>query len=615
MLRILRYLKGSKAAVLAIVILLMIQAYCDLSLPQYTSDIVDVGIQQGGIELPNKDASLDSQRELLELRAQYEAQGVDLAKLQTDYLLRKGGEMLALSLVMVVAAVLVGLLAARTAAKVGMELRSSVYKKVISFSGGELDKFSTASLITRTTNDIQQVQMVSVMLLRMVAYAPILGIGGIVKVMGTNTGMSWIIVVAVGSMILLVSVLMSLAMPRFKKMQTLVDKLNLISREIVTGIPVIRAFSREEHEEKRFAEASGDLMKTQLFTNRVMTFMQPCMMLIMNAITVLIIWVGAQGIDMGTLQVGDMMAFITYTMQIVMSFLMLTMVSVMIPRAGVAAARIDEVLNTQVSVADSEQVRDSELAHPRGTLSFENVSFRYPDAEENVLNNISFTANRGETTAIIGSTGSGKSTLLNLIPRFYDVTEGRITVDGIDIREISQHKLRSMLGLVPQKGVLFSGTIESNIQFSGEVSEEAMAKAADIAQAAPFIAEKPEGYKTPIAQGGTNVSGGQKQRLAIARAIAKQPPIVLFDDSFSALDYKTDAALRRALTEQLTDATVIIVAQRISTILHAQCIIVLDEGSVAGIGTHAELLKSCEAYREIAKSQLSEKELEGGAGR
>lgn len=612
MIRILKYLKSSMAAVIAIVLLLMVQAYCDLSLPQYMSDIVDIGIQQGGIELPEKDASIDSQRALLELREQYQAEGVDLGKLQTDYLLKKGSAMLGLSLVMVLAAVLVGLLAARTAAKVGMELRSNVYKKVISFSGSELDRFSSASLITRTTNDIQQVQMVSVMLLRMVAYAPILGLGGIVKVMGTQTGMSWIIVVAVGAIVLLVSVLMGLAMPRFKKMQTLVDKLNLISREIVTGIPVIRAFSREKHEEGRFAEASGDLMKTQLFTNRVMTFMQPCMMLIMNAITVLIIWVGAQGIDMGTLQVGDMMAFISYTMQIVMSFLMLTMVSVMIPRAGVAAGRIDEVLNTENSVNDSAAVRDSELSHPKGTLSFNNVSFRYPDAEEDVLCNISFTAESGQTTAIIGSTGSGKSTLLNLIPRFYDVTGGSITLDGIDIRELSQHKLRSMLGLVPQKGVLFSGTIESNIKYGGEIDDAAMHTAADIAQAAQFIGDKAEGYAAPIAQGGTNVSGGQKQRLSIARAIAKKPALFLFDDSFSALDYKTDSALRHAISQQLADTTVIIVAQRISTILHAERIVVLDEGSVAGVGTHAQLLKNCDAYREIAKSQLSEKELEGG---
>lgn len=612
MIRILKYLKSSMAAVVAIVLLLMVQAYCDLSLPQYMSDIVDIGIQQGGIELPEKDASIDSQRALLELKAQYQAQGVDLGKLQTDYLLKKGSAMLGLSLVMVLAAVLVGLLAARTAAKVGMELRSSVYKKVISFSGSELDKFSSASLITRTTNDIQQVQMVSVMLLRMVAYAPILGLGGIVKVMGTQTGMSWIIVVAVGAIVLLVSVLMGLAMPRFKKMQTLVDKLNLISREIVTGIPVIRAFSREKHEEQRFSEASGDLMKTQLFTNRVMTFMQPCMMLIMNAITVLIIWVGAQGIDMGTLQVGDMMAFISYTMQIVMSFLMLTMVSVMIPRAGVAAGRIDEVLNTENSVNDSAMVRDSELAHPKGTLAFNNVSFRYPDAQEDVLCNISFTAESGQTTAIIGSTGSGKSTLLNLIPRFYDVTGGSITLDGIDIRELSQHKLRSMLGLVPQKGVLFSGTIESNIKYGGEIDDAAMGTAANIAQAEQFINDKAEGYASPIAQGGTNVSGGQKQRLSIARAIAKKPALFLFDDSFSALDYKTDSALRHAISQQLADTTVIIVAQRISTILHAQRIVVLDEGSVAGVGTHAQLLKNCDAYREIAKSQLSEKELEGG---
>lgn len=455
--------------------------------------------------------------------------------------------------------------------------------------------------------------MVAVMLLRMVCYAPILGIGGIIKVVNTRTGMGWIIAVAVILILALVGTLMKIAMPKFKLMQTLVDRMNLVSREILTGIPVIRAFSREKYEEKRFDKANKDLMSTQIFTNRVMTFMMPAMMLIMNGISVAIVWFGANGIDRGNLQIGDMMAFITYSMQIVMSFLMLTMISVMLPRAGVAAERIEEILRVEPTVLDKEQVRDEALAG-KGTVTFENVNFRYPGAEEDALSDISFTAEPGKTTAIIGSTGCGKSTLLHLIPRFYDVTEGRITIDGIDIRELSQKKLRSLLGFVPQKGVLFSGTIASNIKFAGEenVSDEMMKEAAEIAQAREFIEGKKEAYESPIAQGGTNVSGGQKQRLSIARAIAGRPEIFLFDDSFSALDYKTDAVLRKALHEKISDATVIIVAQRISTILHADQIIVLDEGRIAGIGKHEELLRSCVAYQEIAKSQLSESELKGG---
>ena len=507
-----------------------------------------------------------------------------------------------------------GFLASRIGAKLGLNLRERVFTKVVSFSHGEMERFSTASLITRSTNDIQQVQMVVVVMLRMVVYAPIIGIGGVVKVLRTRTGMGWIIVVAVAAIMVLVGILMAVAMPRFKKMQTLVDGLNLVSREILTGVPVIRAFSRERFEEERFDRANRDLMQTQLFTNRVMNVMMPAMMLIMNGISIMIVWFGAKGIDMGNLMVGDMLAFITYTMQIVMSFLMLTMISVMLPRAGVAAGRIQEVIGTEAGVKDRETVLDEKLKDARGVVAFRDVSFRYPGADEDALENLTFTANPGETTAIIGSTGCGKSTLLNLIPRFYDVTGGQITIDGVDIRDVSQHKLRSLLGYVPQKAVLFSGDIASNLKFGGpDISDSRMQEAAAIAQATEFIESKPEGYHSEISQGGTNVSGGQKQRLSIARAIAKSPRIYLFDDSFSALDYKTDVTLRKALREKTEDATVIIVAQRISTILHADRIIVLDEGRIAGMGTHGQLLRDCEAYREIARSQLSEAELKGGA--
>lgn len=456
--------------------------------------------------------------------------------------------------------------------------------------------------------------MVTVLLLRMIMYAPIIGIGGVVKVAGTKTGMGWIIGVAVGSIILLVGVLMSVTMPRFKKMQTLVDRLNLVSREILTGISVIRAFSREKFEEKRFEGANRDLMKTQLFTSRVMSMMMPAMLLIMNCITVLIVWFGAKGVDLGNLQVGDMMAFITYTMQIVMAFLMITMISVMLPRAGVAANRIEEVIQTPETVLDPTLPMDNKKEDWHGEVVFEDVSFRYPGAEEDAVSHISFTASPGRTTAIIGSTGCGKSTVLNLIPRFYDVTEGRITMDGVDIRQMTQKKLRDLVGYVPQKGVLFSGTIASNIKFSGNVSEAQMLEAAEIAQAKEFICEKEEEYESPISQGGTNVSGGQKQRLSIARAIAKNPKVFLFDDSFSALDYKTDVTLRKALQEKTEEAAVIIVAQRISTILHADQIIVLEDGGVVGMGTHDELMASCETYQEIARSQLSEQELKNQGG-
>lgn len=714
MLKIFSYLKNSKAMVLAIILLLVVQAGCDLSLPQYTSDIVDIGIQQGGIEraVPEKmrketyenlclfmtddeirqvapyysedaegnyvlntedkeildqmdsilgmpmliiasleesgemdisqirqavDAGMVSkedmiakrdeieasfgemsesivqQKAILLVQEEYEALGMNLDDIQMGYLKTKGIQMVGLAVLMMGTSILVSLFAAKVAAGVGRDLRKQVFNKVVSFSNAEMDKFSTASLITRSTNDIQQVQMVEVMLLRMVCYAPIIGIGGVFKVLSTKTGMSWIIVVAVLAIMALVLILMALAMPKFKKMQDLVDRLNLVSREILTGIPVIRAFSREKHEEQRFDVANTNLMQTQLFTNRVMTFMMPAMMFIMNGISVLIVWTGAHGINHGNLQVGDMMAFITYTMQIVMAFLMLTMISIMLPRAGVAADRIDEVLKTEPTIHDAEQVRDDELKDAKGYVEFKDVCFRYPGADEDALEHISFTARPGETTAIIGSTGCGKSTLIHLIPRFYDVTGGAITIDGIDIRELSRNKVRSLLGFVPQKGVLFSGTIESNLKFGGDrITDEAMESAAEVAQATEFIETKKDRYQSPIAQGGTNVSGGQKQRLSIARAIAKNPKVFLFDDSFSALDYKTDVVLRKALKEKVSDAAVIIVAQRISTILHADQIIVLEDGHVAGIGRHEELLESCEAYQEIAKSQLSESELKGG---
>lgn len=712
--KIFRYLKECKGMVVCIVLLLIIQAYCDLSLPQYMSDIVDVGIQQGGIEhitpeemreetfenlcvflsedetetvkdaykknadgnyeltlkknseeieqlddilgmpmlvmsnmneqegmdmntiktalesgmmtkeqiLQQEDAveeqlgdmsdTIITQKALLVVKAEYEALGWDMGDYQNSYMLRTGGKMILMSVIMMAAAIFAGMLASYASAGVGMRLRERVFKKVVSFSNNEIEQFSTASLITRSTNDIQQIQMVEVMLLRMVIYAPIIGIGGIIKVMRTKTGMGWIIAVAVIAILVVVGLLMMVTLPKFKKMQTLVDRLNLVSREILTGVPVIRAFSREKFEEKRFDGANDDLMKTQLFTSRVMSMMMPVMMMIMNCITVAIVWFGSKGVDLGNMQVGDMMAFITYTMQIVIAFLMITMVSIMLPRAGVAAGRIDEVLNTDAGILDPEKPQDDKKEQWKGEVVFENVAFKYAGADEDAIENISFTAEPGKTTAIIGSTGCGKSTLLNLIPRFYDVTEGKITVDGVDIRDITQHKLRSLIGYVPQKGVLFSGTIASNIGFAGDVPMENIEEAAQIAQAEEFISQKEEKYESAIAQGGTNVSGGQKQRLSIARAIAKNPKVFLFDDSFSALDYKTDVVLRKALNEKISDATVIIVAQRISTILHADQIIVLEDGKIVGKGTHEELMQSCETYQEIAKSQLSEKELKGG---
>ena len=735
--KIFKQLARHWAACLAVVALLFVQAYCDLSLPDYTSKIVDTGIQQGGIESPlpetvrqstldalsllmgEEDADAlqnaygyylqdngvlklrsdltDAERTVLEeavttpdivlymaaaqnanapagdeaeamtaapaaedldavcgqfaamaqmpgfsremiqqqlasameqvdettlssmasqatllVSLEYEAQGVS-HDVQMAYLFRVGGQMLALTLLMVVVAILVGLIASRVSASIGRELRRETFSSVIHFSNAEIENFSTASLITRTTNDIQQVQFTCVILLRMVAYAPILGIGGVMHVTQGNTGLAWIIVLDVAALLLLITVLMSIAMPKFKIMQTLVDKLNLVSREILTGVMPVRAFSRESFEEKRFDAASRELMGTQLFTNRAMVAMMPFMTLIMNGTSLLIVWFGGKAMDAGNMQVGEMIAFITYTMQIVMSFLMLAMVAVMLPRAGVAADRIDEVCRTKASIHDPDAATAKPALEKKdwdGVVRFEDVSFRFPGADSDALEHISFTANPGETTAIIGSTGCGKSSLLNLIPRFYDVTGGRVTIDGIDVREMPQEQLHSLLGYVPQKGVLFSGTIESNLKFGGaQITDASMKKAASIAQATEFIDAKPEGYASPIAQGGSNVSGGQKQRLSIARAIAKEPKIYLFDDSFSALDYKTDVTLRRALKEETDNATVIIVAQRISTVLHANQILVLDDGRLVGKGTHAQLMATCPEYQEIARSQLSQKEL------
>lgn len=712
--KLFKHLRPYAATIVFILGILIVQAYCDLSLPTYTSDIVNVGIQQGGIsekipdavseedmnklllfvdedkkgtitdayEKKENDADYDydgvvyvlkdsvkenedeteavfevlgkpmllttgfeaesdmtEQMEMLPkeqradmiaqitekmdempetmleqaattfIRNAYGSLGMDTEKIQNRYILVTGAKMIGLAFLGMMASVLVGLFASRVAARTGRDLRGKVFKKVVGFSNAEFDKFSTASLITRSTNDIQQIQMLVVMLLRMVLYAPIMAVGGLFKVFHTNVDMLWIIALAVGLILLLVMVLFMVVMPKFKVLQNLVDRLNLVMREILTGLPVIRAFSTEKHEEERFDKANRDLTRTNLFVNRAMTFMMPLMMLIMNGITVLIVWSGAYSVNDGRMQVGDMMAFIQYAMQIIMSFLMICMVSIMLPRAAVAADRVDEVLTSETVIKDPERPKMIPETG-RGEVRFDHVSFRYPGAEEDVLHDIDFTAKPGQTTAIIGSTGCGKSTLVNLIPRFYDVTEGRITIDGEDIREITQHDLREKLGYVPQKGVLFSGTIASNIMYGNrEGSEEEMVEAAQIAQATEFIEEKRKQYDSPIAQGGSNVSGGQKQRLSIARAVAKKPDVFIFDDSFSALDYKTDVALRAALKNKTQDSTVIIVAQRISTILHAEQIIVLDDGKVAGIGTHKELLKSCDAYYQIASSQLSEAEL------
>ena len=543
------------------------------------------------------------------VKSTYEQIGLDTGHMSTVYILKTGAKMLGLAALGMAASILACLMASRVGAKVGRGLRRDTFRKVIGFSNAEFDKFSTASLITRSTNDIQQIQLLTVMILRMVLYAPIMAIGGILKVSKTNVNMFWIIGLAVLLIVMVVAVLFIVVMPKFKIVQNMVDKLNLVSREILTGLPVIRAFHTEKHEEERFDKANKDLTKLNLFVNRAMTFMMPTMMLVMNGITVLIVWAGGHSINDGAMQVGDMMAFIQYAMQIIMSFLMICMISVMLPRAAVSAERVDKVLKSETKIHDPKEPKTLPK-NGKGEVAFEHVSFHYPGAEEDVLHDITFTAKPGETTAFIGSTGCGKSTLVNLIPRFYDVTEGRITIDGQDVRDLTQHELRDKLGYVPQKGVLFSGNIASNIMFGNPAgSEQEMTEAAQIAQAVEFIDTKPERYKSPISQRGANVSGGQKQRLSIARAIAKHPDVYIFDDSFSALDYKTDTVLRSALKEKTTDSVVLIVAQRISTILHAEQIIVLDDGKIVGKGTHEELLKTCDAYYQIAASQLSESEL------
>ncbi|MDM8127351.1 ABC transporter [Paraclostridium benzoelyticum] len=732
MIKLIKHLRNSVGSVVLIVGLLTIQAICDLSLPDYTSNIVNVGIQQNGIEnavpevireseLNNltifmsdkdknevmkyydlldkgefKDIKIDEKvyklntndKEVIDklnpimsksimivsgieknksqivkqmtppgvpvnpnmdimatfksmpkdslkqieskfdekvdkmpesmvtqgaigyVKGEYKAIGIDVDKLQTSYIFKTGAIMLGVALISMIATVAVGYLGARVAAKLGRNLRKDVFHKVISFSNKEMDEFSTASLITRSTNDIQQVQMLMVMLLRIVFYAPILALGGVIKVLGTDTSMAWIIGVAVLAIISVVLVLFALVMPKFKSVQKLVDKVNLVTREMLTGMLVIRAFGTEKHEEKRFDKANTDLMKTNLFVNRTMSMMMPTMTLIMNLITILIVWNGAHRVDSGNMQVGDMMAFIQYTMQIIMAFLMISMVSMILPRAIVSMDRIDEVISKDVNIKDKKNTKEFD-ENKKGIVEFKNVSFRYPNAEEDVLRNITFTAKPGQTTAFIGSTGAGKSTLINLIPRFYDVTEGEILVDGVDVKDASQHNLRDRIGYVPQKGVLFSGDINSNLRYGNQdATDEDVRKAAEIAQALEFIETKPDKFESEISQGGTNVSGGQKQRLSIARAIAKNPEIYIFDDSFSALDLKTDAALRKSLKEETGDSTVLIVAQRISTILNADQIIVLDQGSIVGIGKHEELLKNCEVYKEIAQSQLSKEELD-----
>lgn len=575
-------------------------------MPQEQLDAMLTQIDKQFSEMPQ---SIIEQTAVIYVRAEYAAIGRDVDALQTSYIFTAGIKMLGLAFASMAAAVIVMLLSARIAASLGLDLRSNVFNKVVGFSNKEFDKFSTASLITRSTNDIQQIQFAMVMIFRTVIYAPIVGIGGIIKVVETNVSMTWIIALILVVVFGVMGTLFAFAMPRFKVLQNLVDKLNRVTREILTGLSVIRAFSTEKHEEKRFDDANRELTKTNLFVNRIMTFMMPTMMLVMNGVSILIIWVGAKNIDAGTMQVGNLMAFIQYTMQIVMAFITISMMSIMLPRASVSAKRIIEVIDSESSIHDPKAPKQFK-GDKKGYVEFKNVSFRYPQAEEDVLSNISFTARPGETTAIIGSTGSGKSTLVNLIPRFYDVTDGEILIDGVDVREVSQHDLRSKLGFIPQKGVLFSGTIESNIRYGNEAAtDQEVENAARIAQATDFINEKADKYNSEISQGGSNVSGGQKQRLAIARAIATKPEIYVFDDSFSALDFKTDVALRSALKTETKESTVIIIAQRISTILHAEQIIVLDEGSIVGIGTHRELLASCEVYSQIASSQLSKEEL------
>ncbi len=585
MLKVLKNLKKSWVAVLIIVILLCIQAWTDLSLPDFTSKIVNNGITQA-VQDPENSG--------------------------TNYILQTGLEMLGVALISIICAILITLLSSRVAAKLGKTIREKVFRKVLSFSRSELTQYSTASLITRSTNDVQQIQNLIAMMFRVLVYAPIMGVGAFIKVLTqSNNSMAWIIGVAILAILFIIGTLFIIAMPKFKRFQSLIDRINLVSREILTGLPVIRAFNKEKKEESRFEKANMDIRKTDTFISRIMSMMMPLLMFIMNSIMILIVWVGGHNVDEGVMQVGDMMAFIQYTMQILISFLFISMLSIMLPRAAVSANRIMEVLETEPSIKDKENVKKFD-SNKKGLIEFKNVSFRYPDADTEILEDINFTAKPGQTTAIIGSTGSGKSTIVNLIPRFYDVTEGEILVDGVDIRDVAQTDLRERIGLVPQKGILFSGTIESNIKYTdSNMKDEEMVEAAKIAQAEEFIETKEDKYNAKIAQAGNNVSGGQKQRLAIARAIAKNPEIFIFDDSFSALDLKTDRKLREALSEKTKDKTVIIVAQRISTIMHAEQIIVMDEGKVVGIGNHEELMKNNEIYKQIALSQLSEKELGG----
>ena len=612
-----------------IVILLIVQAYCELNLPRYMSDIVDVGIMRGGVETPvastgagqaagGAAAAATDGTEAGDTATGSESDGemseADKAAaltVQMNYMWRMLGIMLKYTLVACGAAVAVGLLASLMSAGLGRKLRRESFTQIMDYSNTEMDMFSPASLITRSTNDIQQIQMAMVFFLRLVLYAPAMAVGGIIMVSETDTGLSWVIVVAILILAGVIGVLLGLTMPKFQKMQGLIDGVNLVSREVLTGLPVIRAFNREKFEKDRFDVASNALFKNQLFTNRAMSMFMPIVFFIMNIIMIGIVWFGGQGVDAGNLEVGGLMAFISYTMFIVMAFMMLSMVTIMLPRANVAAGRVLEVINTECSIKDKPEAElkyeDKDFS---GRVAFEGVGFRYHDADEDTLADITFTAEPGKTTAIIGGTGSGKSTLINLIPRLFDVTEGCITIDGVDVRDLSQKKLRSLIGVVPQKGMLFAGTIGSNIKYSGEgVTDEAMEKAAEIAQAAGFIDEKEGEYESEISQGGSNVSGGQRQRLAIARAVAKNPKIFIFDDSFSALDYKTDSNLRKALSKNLGDATVLIVAQRIATILRADKIIVVDDGRIVSEGTHKDLLERCAVYREIAASQLSEEEL------
>ena len=577
------------------------------SMPADQRDSLINELDEKLVDLPE---SMISQGAVSFVKSEYSEVGIDTDKLQTNYILITGLKMLGITILGMVASITVGFLASRVGAALGRTLRSKTFEKVMKFSSKEMTEFSTASLITRSTNDIQQIQQMTVMMLRMVFFAPFMALGGIYKALRTNTSMTWIIGVAVLGVVLIVGVLFTTVMPRFKILQKLVDKLNLVTREILTGLPVIRAFSTEKFEENRFDGVNKDLTKVNMFVNRMMSCMMPAMMLVMNAISVLIVWVGAKNIDTGAMQVGDMMAFIQYTMQIVMSFLMISMISVMLPRAAVSANRINEVLETDIIIKEDKKPK-SFFKDKKGLVEFKNVSFKYPDADEEILHDINFTAKPGETTAFIGSTGSGKSTLINLIPRFHDVTEGEIKVSGVNIKNVSIHDLREKIGYVPQKGVLFSGTIDSNLRYGKkDASKEDIIKAAKISQSIDFINDKEDKFDSEIAQGGANVSGGQKQRLSIARAIAKDPEIFIFDDSFSALDFKTDAKLRKALKSETKDATVLIVAQRISTILDADQIVVLDEGRVVGIGKHKDLLKNCEIYKEIALSQLSKEELD-----